>query len=289
MKISQDLMFIKLSFSLPRQSRKVRAQSETVDPRRLKASASLFNGSAFKAIKSADAAARDSLLRYAINIPSAFSGTYVLPAGLTQQILDLCSQKRDERNVLVDRFLVQSYPQEREAARQALGEAFRDSDFPPADVLRTSFDMQWRIFTMEVPDDLPEAAKEAEIAKFRESMDNIFFECREAIRQTLADLVGHLADRLKPDADGTRKRLCKSTVENLRQFLDTVESRDITSDESVKELSRKARAVIGNWSADAMKSRSIGSRVQTGLEQIKGDIDGLIERDGARKIDLDLE
>ena len=46
MKITQDIMFVSLSFSLPRQTRKVQANAD-IDPRRLRASAKLYSGESF--------------------------------------------------------------------------------------------------------------------------------------------------------------------------------------------------------------------------------------------------
>ena len=150
--------------------------------------------------------------------------------------------------------------------------------------------MQSSIFTMEVPEGLPPALRDAELSKLQTTLGNVADECRAALRETLSDLVGHLADRLAPDAAGGRKRLCASTVENLREFLDTVDARNITSDEDIKRLSDKARAIIGTTTAEKLRdSPSVSGQVRTAMQAVKSEIDAVIERDGGRKIDLDME
>lgn len=280
-------MFVRLAHGLPRQSRKVKAQAD-IEPRRLRASAKLYSGTAFGKIKSFDSETRSELTRLTIDIPDCFRGTYVLPAAMTAKVMDFLAARKDQRANLVETFVSQDYEREREAAKQALRDSFRESDFPTAEMLRQCFRFSWSIFRLDVPEGLPENVREQEREKFQAQLDSVVCQCRVALRETLADLVGHLADRLSPDGDGTRKRLSSSTVEQLREFLDTVNARDITSDDAIKTLSEKARSVLGNFSADDLKTKATGDRVRAGLEAVKTELDGLIQRDG-RKIDLDMD
>ena len=288
MQVKTDLMFVSLSFNLPRQSRKVKAQAD-IDERRLKASAKLYSGEAFGAIKSYDNATRNTLLTMAIRVPSMFKGAYVLPAAMVDDVRRLLNDRALERDTLVVDFINNEYDREREAAREALNGSFRESDFPAPSELRNYFSMKYSLFTLEVPKGLPDDIRESEIQKYKDNMTNVFVECRDALRNTLSELVGHLAERLQPDADGKRKRLTRTTVENLRDFLDTVNKRDITSDDDILRISDQAREILKNYSADDLKGQWTGERVQAGLEIVKTEIDGLIRRDGGRKIDLDLE
>ena len=287
MKVQQDLMFLRLSFGLPRQSRKVDADSD-VDKSRLRASAKLYTGEAFASIKALDAVVRATVVAQAISIPSGITGCYVLPYAMVETVNKYLTDGRTKRNQLVSAFLADDYDRERVAAMDALGGQFRDSDFPDAAQIIGQFRMEWQIFRLEVPASLPDDVRQAELAKYRENVQTVYTECRDALRVTMADLVGHLADRLAPDADGGRKRLAKTTVENLREFMDTLDKRDITSDDELKALSAKARAVLCNYSADDLKSVNVGNQVRQALTQVKSNLDTLITRDQGRKIDLDL-
>lgn len=287
MRLQQDVMFVRLSHGLPRQSRKVKAEAD-IEPQRLRASAKLYSGTAFGKIKSFDSETRNELTRLTIDIPDCFRGTYVLPAAMTDKVTGFLAQRKVQREALVETFVAQDYEREREAAKEALRDSFRETDFPTPDALRRCFLLQWSIFRLDVPEGLPGPVLEQEREKFQARLDSVFNQCRAALRETMADLVGHLADRLAPDGDGSRKRLCGSTIENLREFLDTVNARDITSDEAIRELSDKARAVLGNYSADDLKTKTTGNRVRTGLEAVKKELDALIRREGGRKIDLDM-
>lgn len=289
MEIKESIMFFRLSFSMPRQTRKVQAQAD-IDPRRLRASAKLYSGEAFAAIKSFDADLRGRLTRLAIQIPACFRGVYVLPVAVLDRVQAALDAGMTERNKLVESFLTTEYASEREATRAALNSAFREEDFPPVEVIRNRFRLQWSIFQMSVPDNLPADVLQAERNKLAKQIDDVATQCRAALREAFADLVGHLADKLAPESDGTRKRLCASTIANLREFLDTVNARDITSDDQIRTLSEKCRGIIGQYSADDLRKGGItASRIRTGLSTVKAEIDNLIERGGGRKIDLDME
>lgn len=289
--IAEKIMFIRLSFGLPRQSRKVQATADNVsDQKRVRASAKLYSGKAFGAIKSLDADTRFELSRLAIDIPACFRGTYILPVAILDKVNSLLQTRMESRRSLVQAFAGGEYPMELIAAREALGDAFRESDFPPVDRIQDYFRMSWSIFRLSVPADLPEATLQAEREKFNIQMQDVFAQCRVALRESMADLVGHLAERLQPDAEGNRKRLCATTVDQLKDFLDTLNSRDITSDDAIRAIGDKARALLSGCSADYLRdNRLAAGRIGAGMAAIKAEIDQAIERDGGRKIDLDMD
>lgn len=292
MKLTEPIVFVRLKFGLPSQTRKVdskaTAEAQNIDPKRLSASAKLFAASAFMKIKTADAVTRGRLTNLAIQIPNTpFRGSYVVP----RKLLEKCSEQLDaaaaERNDLVIDFLAESYDGERDRAKQELGDAFSDADYPPADQLQKEFSMSWSYFSLDVPEDLPAAIRERETAKLQAEVSAVACECRQALRQGLADLVGCLVDKLSPSADGKTKRLYTSSVVQLREFLDTVSSRDITSDEEIRKLSEQARAIIGTASADDIRDNAaVAARIRDGLAAVNTAVQGLVKVDGVRAIDL---
>ena len=288
MLVSENIMFVSLNFGLPPQSCNVAADAD-IDPRRLKASAALYSGKAFAAIKSDASDIRAQLLRKAIKVPSAFSATYILPAEMTSDVQDYLERRAESRRDLVAKFVANDYAAERDQARIDLNGSFREKDFPPPSAIADYFSMRWSIFTLEIPQGLPAELRDAEIAKYRENMETVFAECRTVLRATLAKLVSHLADKLKPDADGRRKILYATAVDNLTDFLDTINARDITSDAEIREISDQARRILAPYSLDDLKTAGYAATVQTELADVKQSIDNLITRDGARKIDLDLD
>jgi len=290
MKISEPIVFVRLSFSLPGQRRKIdagaTAESQKIDPKRLAASARLFTGQAFAAIRANDSATRQALLGLAINVPAAFRGSYVLPRKLMDRVEMLLAGAKERREELVVGFVAEEYDSEREQAKTELGNAFDPADYPDADGLMAKFDMGWSYFALDVPEDLPTELRERETAKLQARINQVADDCRNALRQGMAKLVEGLVEKLKPGEDGKTKRLYASSVSTLKEFLDTLAARDITSDDAIRTLGERAKAIIGDVSADDLRaSTDVATRIRAGLEAVAGEVENLIKSDG-RKIDF---
>jgi hypothetical protein len=291
MQLTEPIVFVRLSFSLPGQQRQINssAAADSVGAKRdrVRTIAKLFASEAFSAITAADTAARGELLRLAIRVDGAPAGAYILPRKLLGRAVDKLETAKSQRTELVSEFLANAYDAERARAQTDLGSAYDPRDYPPADVARNSFNMRWQLFALDVPENLPDTVREAETAKLRAQIDQVATECRQALRIGLADLVQHLVDRLQPDADGRRKRLAETTVDNLRDFLATIAERDITADSDIRALADKAKAVIGLATAEDLRnSNKVAERISSGLADVAKSIEGLIKTDGARAFDL---
>ncbi len=291
MKLTEPIVFVRLSFSLPGQQRQIdnsaAADSVGATRNRVRTVAKLFASDAFSAITAADNAARCELLRCAIRVEGAPAGAYILPRKLLERAIMALESCKAKRAALITEFLAGAYDAERERARMELGTAYDSSDYPPADKARQSFNMRWQLFALDVPEELPDTVRAAESAKLRAQIDQVATECRQALRVGLGDLVQHLVDRLKPDADGRRKRLAETTVVNLRDFLSTIAERDITADADIRALADKAKTILGAATADALRnSTRYAERISEGLAEVANSIDSLIKTDGARAFDF---
>lgn len=294
MDITENIVFIKLEFSLPGQTRKVdasaAAEKQNIAGGRIRAACKLYTGEAFAKIKALDFEARSRLTRLAIPTPNTFRGAYVLPLRMLAKVEELLEGIKKTRADLVSDFVVYSYDDEVERAKAELGTAFDPADFPAPDKIAGQFGMYWSIFALNVPENLPAEVREREMEKLKNTISEVSSDCRQALRQGLADLVAHLAERLTPDPDGKTKRLNKSAIENLREFLDTLGDRDITSDAEIKALGERAKQIIGTTSADDIRGNvAISDRIRAGMDQIAKEASKLIQIDGDRRMAFDDE
>ncbi len=140
-----------------------------------------------------------------------------------------------------------------------------------------------------MPQDLPPEVRDRETARLQQQISQVADDCRQALRSGLAELVGHLVERLTPDSSGKTKRLNATAVENLREFLATVSDRDITGDAEIRALGEKAKAVLGDAKADDLRgSGELSANIRAGLADVATAAEKLITVDGERKIDLDI-
>lgn len=295
MKLTENIVFLRLAFTLPGQTRKVdgsaTAEQQRIAASRMSASAKLYTGKAFAAIKTADAEAKIRLSLLAIKTPSTFRSTYILPRRLLAKADELLAAARERRNDLAIDFLASDYDAERERAREELGQAFSDELYPDSQQTLAKFSMAWNIFAMDVPQDLPQEVRERETKKLQEQISQVADDCRNALRSGLSDLVTHLAESLKPGADGERKKkVYASTVENLRLFLDTLSDRDITGDAEIKALGERAKEILGTVGVDDLRTNAqVAEKIRAGMVEIQTEVSKLFRMDGERKLDLDWD
>jgi hypothetical protein len=85
----------------------------------------------------------------------------------------------------------------------------------------------------------------------------------------MAELVVHLRDRLTDQPDGTPQRLRESTVQKLREFLDTFDFRNVTDDQELKEQVERARVLLTGTTTDAIRNTAeLRGRVREGRAEI---------------------
>ncbi len=100
-------------------------------------------------------------------------------------------------------------------------------------------------------------------------MSEAYMEVRQVLREAMVELVAHLRDRLTDQPDGTPQRLRESTVQKLREFLDTFDFRNVTNDQELMEQVERARVLLTGTTTDAIRNTAeLRSRVRVGKAEI---------------------
>lgn len=189
-------------------------------------------------------------------LPSPFrGGIWLIPLVMVDDVNASLQRFAIQRADLVDAFMA-VYSAAIDAARERLGPLFNPGDYAsPADA-RQAFAIEWQFVSMDTPETLRDVSPElfererqrAE-AMWRDAADEI----RQALRASLAELVTHTAERLRPRLDGTRPVLRDSVLSNLSQFLEFFEARNLTDDADLSALVGQARDVINGVQTQALR------------------------------------
>lgn len=287
--ILESAVLLRLSFEKFGNVRKAdKKQIQTdADKDRLKLGKVLFDCEEYNAIGTFDGKLREWVTARAIAVDVGFPGVYILPLALLQDVEAKMTAAKVERAALVGSFLG-VYDSEREKARVRLNGQFQESDYPAADVVRSRFGLSWRYVTFDVPDKLPPEVLERERQAREESFAAMENEVRLALREGLADLAGHLVERLADSPAGEKKIFRNSAVENLVEFLDLFNARDVTKDSELQALVSKARDVIKFADPERLrKSSSIRAEVREKLAGVKVAVDSLVDVQRRRKFTFD--
>src|SRR5439155_7326242 len=120
-----------------------------------------------------------------------------------------------------------------------------------------------------VPDQLKGISREVweqEREKAALRMAEASAEIQVVLRESMAKLVQHMADRLKEGPDGKPLRFKETTVSNLVEFLANFEFRNVTDDSDLQSLVAQARELLHGVNADDLRTTGdLRTRVQQGM------------------------
>jgi len=165
-------------------------------------------------------------------MPSHFmEGVFVFRQDSVEEIdkhLRECSQNL--KAVHIPAF-IDAYPAAVENARQHLtGKFWNPKHYPEADAMWEAWGIDWEWVSFSVPENIPPAVREAEQLKAQAKWDDATDEIIMDLRQSVLDLLQHTVDRLTPGADGQRKRIDDSLVENAKSFFANFSFQNILDD-----------------------------------------------------------
>ena len=262
---------------------------EQVDRDALKTNKELLDSKELQAIGSFDAKTRVKLLTYCL--PSYVDdGYYFLPISLIETVNDFLARRQTERTYLVNDFLA-IYPAKRDSARLRLGPLFRSTDYPSEDDVRSTFTWTVRYISFSVPSSLSEISAdlfEQEKAKQERMWENAAREVEVGLTEALAGLVEHAIEKLSFQASGKPQVFRDSMVQNMNEFLDLFDKRNLTSNASLTALAGQARQLMAGVDPSTLRS-NLGARerIREGFVGIQQVMDSMLVDRPVRAIDLD--
>jgi hypothetical protein len=271
--------------------RKVPATSVQVDADKdmLHVSKAILESDELDAIKTLDGEMRTWLGKRAL--PSPFRrGTFLIPLDLVEQVDGKIVEYQEKRRFLTDAFLA-VYDKSVEDAKRRLNGLFDAADYPRADKVRASFCVGVQYLAFGVPEKLEGIRKdlfEREKAKAEAQWKDAADEVRQALRAMLAELVDHMVERLHGNGDGKPKVFRDSLVENLSEYLELFDPRNITDDTQLAQLVERCRHTLDGVDADALRaSDAIRTKVRLGMTQVQAVLDTMVVDRPARRILLE--
>ena len=107
----------------------------------------------------------------------------------------------------------------------------------------------------------------------------------QAFADELSQLVGHLAERLSEQPDGSAKVFRDSAVNNLLEFFDRFQRLNIRSNEQLENLVQQARSVVDGKQPNALRtSEEMRQQVVRDLTRVEASLDGWLTDRPRRRI-----
>jgi hypothetical protein len=286
--LAKKTVCIKMRLSTMGNTRKVSTSHIEADADKdlLRVSKHLLDSAELKAIGRFDGEIR----RFLYNICLPFEiGIHLLPIAALETVEDRLQKFADDRQTLVLAFLA-VYPGLCQDAGKRLRSLYNPADYPPVDEVAGEFGLSWQYVSFGVPDQLKGISQEVweqERDKAAQRMAEASSEIQQVLRQSMADLVAHMAERLKDGADGKPLKFKQSTVSNLVEFLSNFSFRNVTDDLQLQGLVGRARDLLQGVAADDLRtSGDMRTRVRQGMAALAADLDGILVKAGGRKMRL---
>lgn len=283
--LAKRTVCIKVRLSTMGNTRKVSTSEIEVDADRdlLRLSKQLVASGELKAIGRFDGEIR----RFLYNICLPFEiGIHLLPIAALETVEYRLRQFSEDRKQLVTAF-INAYPSLCQDAAKRLRGLYNPADYPPVEDVEREFGFSWQYVSFGVPDQLKGISREVweqEREKAAQRMAEASSEIQHVLRESMAKLVQHMADRLKEGADGKLLRFKESTVSNLVEFLTNFEFRNVTDDKELQALAAQARQLLQGVSADDLRTTGdLRAKVQQGMAGIAAQLDTMLTRPGGRK------
>jgi hypothetical protein len=289
--LAKKTVCIKVRLSTMGNTRKVStAQIEAdADKDLLRVSKRLVDSAELKAITRFDGEVR----RFLYNICLPFEiGIHLLPITALETVECRLRQFAEDRKQLIQAFLT-VYPSLCQDAERRLRGLYDPTEYPQIDDVAREFGFSWQYVSFGVPDQLKGISREVweqEREKAALRMAEASSEIQVVLRESMAKLVQHMADRLKEGPDGKPLRFKETTVSNLVEFLANFEFRNVTDDNELQSLVGRARELMQNVNADDLRTTGdLRTKVQQGMTDIAGQLDTLFTRTGGRKFRFNEE
>lgn len=251
----------------------------------LRVSKTLLESPELEAIKKHDSSLRKWLGNMCLPFLD-WPGVLVLPKGLVQATQAKLIQHKADRDGLVDAF-VAAYPGILQSAEKQLGTLWNASEYLHQGEVKEKFVFDWAYKSFDTPDSLKEIDPELYAQQVADQQAQIAAagdECRAIMRQSLAKMVEHLAERLTSDSEGKPRILRETAVTNLQEFLETFDLRDVTDDKALALEVKKARALLSGASATGLRnSDEWREKIKVGMDSISKTLGEMTEEQTGRK------
>lgn len=220
------------------------------------------------------------------SVPSFFHrGVYLIATNAVESIEQYLERAKGTMRDMVEEF-INSYREQIIDAREKLGPQFNQADYPSPEYLRNSFDISWKWMAFDVPSNLPEEVFKAE----REKAEKIWTEATDSIKQCLREsflkLINNATERLTVEPGGKPKVFRDSLINNIEDFLNTFNNRNIVNDKDLQELVGKARGLIVNPKS-LRTDVSLRAKVAQEFENVGKTLDKMIVKKPSRKFCFD--
>ena len=154
-------------------------------------------------------------------------------------------------------------------------------NYPPVEDLDRHFYFTHRFISMGVPGQLKDISPEVfknERKKAVAVMNDAVVGVKAAQAEMAQELINNLLDRLGENADGSKKRLHKTTVTKLQEWLKDFDIQNVANFDELEGEVKRLDKLVGKVSVEELKDTdTVREKVKAGLAKASKVLEGMIE------------
>jgi hypothetical protein len=215
------------------------------------------------------------------SLPSLYRrGVYLVPINSLTEIADFLETRRIELQPLVDDF-VATYPDRIEEARQELGEAFNESNYPSVDEVRDAFGIDYRFINIGTPgvvQGVSRAIYLREQARVKAQFEEAAAVLMATMRESSLKLVQSLRDRLDTPVGQKPKVFKESTITKLYEWANNYVNglSDVVLDEKLKPIAEQIMMITDVDPVDVRKDVAFKDHINREMGKVEESLKKLI-------------
>ncbi len=182
---------------------------------------------------------------------------YLVPSEIFLEVMEHITAVGTEwQTVLIPKFLT-VYTRAQDEAKKRLGSLYDPKDYPAQADVRDAF----YIDPQAISEHVPERVKTLSAVMFEQMqkrmaarMEHATEEFRLLLRQTMQELVGHLAERLNGVGEtGKPKVFRNSAITHIQEFIETFDPRNVTDDHQLRALVQQTKKLLTGVDAEQLR------------------------------------
>lgn len=210
-------------------------------------------------------------------------GLYLIPIGMVEVVDERAQSWEQQRGHLVVS-AANELASMVATAQTELGPMFNPMDYPSRERFQAAYWVAFRFIDLGVPTLLREVRAEVferERVKLERDAQAAGDMIRQHLRSSLLNITEHLAGLLSQKAGGKFPALREGALDDLNQFLATLELRDVTQDRDLRRVVQRLRRIGSGLDLEQLRDDDeLRARTAAAMAEAKVALEGMVEDRG---------
>jgi len=202
------------------------------------------------------------------SLPWVETGVRLIRKENIQSFKDECDQSAERLHDAAT-LLTKNWEGIKQEAKKDLGDLFCEANYPTDPTSLFGFELTWpNLNPPEYLKTIDPALYEAEKARISAAFDKALELANEAYGNELYKLVTDMVARLRPNEDGTQKKIKSTSIDSMNEFFENFKKMKVTSSAELTKLIEDAQSIMCGVDSKTLKDSTNRANVVKQFEDL---------------------